>query len=54
IILFTARAQEKDEQLGNECGADAYVRKPFKSEELLGKVRSLLPSSATPEVSHGA
>ena len=42
IILFTARTSEIDEQLGFEAGADAYVRKPFRSEELLGQVKKLL------------
>ena len=42
IILFTAKAQEKDEKLGMECGADAYVRKPFRAQELLDKIRTLL------------
>ena len=42
IILFTAKAQEKDEKLGMECGADAYVRKPFRAQELLEKIRTLL------------
>jgi DNA-binding response OmpR family regulator len=45
IVLFTAKAQEKDEKLGMECGADAYVRKPFRAQELLEKIRTLLESS---------
>jgi DNA-binding response OmpR family regulator len=42
IILFTAKAQEKDEKLGLECGANAYIRKPFKAPELVEKIRTLL------------
>ena len=42
IVLFTAKAQEKDEKLGMECGANAYVRKPFRAQELLEKILSLL------------
>ena len=52
IILFTAKAQEKDEKLGLECGADAYVRKPFRAQELLERIRALLgasPAKETPE-----
>ena len=45
IILFSAKAQEKDEKLGMECGANAYVRKPFRAQELLEKIRALLPGS---------
>jgi DNA-binding response OmpR family regulator len=43
IVMFTARAQEKDEKLGMECGANGFVRKPFRAQELLEKVRALLP-----------
>ena len=46
IMLFTAKAQPKDEQLGLECGADAYLRKPFQAKELVDKLRSLLAKSA--------
>ena len=42
IILFTARAQESDERLGYECGANAYIKKPFSAQELLEKIHSLL------------
>ena len=45
VVLFTAKAQEKDEKLGLECGANAYVRKPFRAQELLEKIRSLLAAS---------
>ena len=49
IILFTAKAQEKDEKLGMECGANAYVRKPFRAQELLEKIRALLGASQQPK-----
>jgi len=42
IIIFTARAQKKDEELGMEMGADAYIAKPFESEVLLEKMKELL------------
>ena len=45
VVLFTAKAQEKDEKLGLECGADAYVKKPFRAQELLEKIRALLPAT---------
>jgi DNA-binding response OmpR family regulator len=44
IVLFTAKAQEKDEKLGMECGANAYVRKPFRAQELIEKIRGLIVS----------
>jgi len=46
IILFTARVQEDDVKRGKEVKADAYVAKPFKSEELLGKIAELLKGKA--------
>lgn len=42
ILLFTARVQERDEKIGFESGADAYLRKPFRAPELLEKIRGLL------------
>jgi DNA-binding response OmpR family regulator len=42
VIMFTARVQQKDEELGKEMGADAYVTKPFEPEILLEKIRQLL------------
>ncbi len=44
VVLFTAKTQEKDEKLGMECGANAYVRKPFRAQELLETIRGLLPA----------
>ncbi len=41
VILLTARVQEKDEKEGLLCGADCYMRKPFQSQELVERVRSL-------------
>jgi DNA-binding response OmpR family regulator len=42
VIMLTAMAQEKDRRQGFECGADAYVRKPFRSPELLETVQEFL------------
>jgi DNA-binding response OmpR family regulator len=42
IIMLTARAQESDEKLGLECGADAFITKPFQHEIVLAKIRELL------------
>ena len=43
ILMFTAKTQEQDEKTGLGCGANGYVRKPFQPQELLEKIRSLLP-----------
>mgnify|MGYP001584277248 FL=1 len=42
IILFSAKAQEKDMEMGKEAGADAYLTKPFDAQLLLAKVKELL------------
>jgi DNA-binding response OmpR family regulator len=42
IIMFTARAQDSDRQLGEEVGADAYIPKPFEPQALLSKIQELL------------
>ena len=48
IMLFTAKALERDEKFGFEAGADAYVRKPFRAPELLEKIRTLLSEPLPP------
>ena len=42
IILLTARAQEKDKNLGGEMGADLYITKPYDPERILQEVRRLV------------
>jgi len=42
VIMATARAQESDEKLGFEVGADAYLVKPFQYEKFLAKIKELL------------
>lgn len=42
IIMLTARAEETDELLGLELGADDYITKPFSPRLVLGRVRALL------------
>lgn len=39
IIMLTARAQEKDREVGIETGADEYVTKPFAMGELVELVK---------------
>lgn len=46
ILIFTARAQAQDIQLAMECGANAYMTKPFDAAGLLAKVSELM--SETP------
>lgn len=42
IIMFTARAQDSDMKMGEEVGAEAYITKPFDSQVLLDKIKSLI------------
>ena len=42
IVMLTARSQQNDRETGLAVGADAYVTKPFKSEELLEIVARLI------------
>ena len=42
IIMLTARSQQSDKETGSAVGADAYIIKPFKSEELLEAIARLL------------
>jgi DNA-binding response OmpR family regulator len=42
IIMFTARTNPDDEKRGIECGADAYVPKPFEPKILLDRIQGLI------------
>jgi len=42
IIMLTSRAEEEDRKIGMEVGADAYIVKPFKTEDLLARIKELL------------
>lgn len=49
IVVCSARASEKDEVAAYQAGADAFVHKPVKPEELLGKIEELLKREVRPE-----
>ena len=51
VIILTARDDVPDKVAGLEGGADDYVTKPFKFEELLARVRARLRSRPTSEPS---
>ena len=42
VILLSARVQESDVTRGLDAGADAYLAKPFKAQDLVAKVQELL------------
>lgn len=51
IIMLTARAEEVDELIGLELGADDYVTKPFSPRTLLARIRSVLRRAVPTEES---
>jgi len=47
ILLLSARGQDRDRDLGKKAGADDYLVKPFKSEDLVSRIKKLLKKSKT-------
>jgi DNA-binding response OmpR family regulator len=43
IVMLTARAQRTDRDTGVAVGADAYLTKPYRSEELLAVIAKFFP-----------
>jgi DNA-binding response OmpR family regulator len=50
VIILTARDSLRDTVAGLEGGADDYMTKPFRFEELLARVRLRLRTDRTPEL----
>ena len=51
VVILTARDDVEDTVAGLEGGADDYVTKPFRFEELVARIRLRLREGATPEPS---
>ena len=49
IVMLTAKTDTLDVVLGLESGADDYVVKPFKPQELIARVRARLRRGDDPE-----
>ena len=47
VVMLTARGSVKDTLAGLDCGADDYIPKPFRFEELLACVRLCLRGERT-------
>ncbi|MBI4425186.1 MAG: response regulator [Elusimicrobia bacterium] len=43
VLLLSALAQKNDVDAGLACGADRYLTKPYRNEDLLRAVADLLP-----------
>lgn len=50
VVVLTARSSVQDTVAGLEGGADDYVPKPFRFEELLARIRRRLAPSRTSEL----
>ena len=49
VLLLVGTFEDFDEAKAQEVGADANLKKPFDSQELLGKVEELLARGAAPD-----
>jgi DNA-binding response OmpR family regulator/signal transduction histidine kinase len=53
IIMLTARAAEKDVVLGLQLGADDYLTKPFRANELIARIEAVLRRAQIESVPDG-
>jgi len=50
VLALTAREEVDDKVSGLNAGADDYLTKPFRFDELLARIRARLRSGGTPEL----
>lgn len=49
IVMVTSRARQSDRDTGYHTGADQYITKPFKPEEVVAAVKHLTANKAAVE-----
>lgn len=49
VIMVTARAEESDQIVGLELGADDYVVKPFRPREVMARIKAVLRRTGLPQ-----
>lgn len=54
IVMLTARVTSADRIEGIRAGADAYITKPFETEELLAQIAQLLEQRAILRAKYGS
>lgn len=47
IVMLTAKSSDEDRIKGLRCGAEAYIKKPFDTEELFITIHNILESRKT-------
>ncbi|MEY2954200.1 MAG: hypothetical protein RLZZ401_2287 [Pseudomonadota bacterium] len=50
ILMLTARSDEADKVIGLDAGADDYITKPFSTQEMMARIRSVLRRRAPERV----
>ena len=48
IIMCTSRGPDLDPYFGTDKGADAYLKKPYKRNDLVETIKQLLPGNPLP------
>jgi DNA-binding response OmpR family regulator len=48
VILLSARAGAIDRKYGMRVGADDFILKPFQADDLIERIRSVLPQPVQP------